>query len=422
MDNEELYERKYDVETEEYPDEYLYYNEDKEDVSDDYDFYMSDSEQFEEEDDYNEEEFVENNNDSDWSIDGLDKTYPNEEFDIKKCQDLYFSFKDDSSEFDEKKQCEAVRYANYFAKKGDDNAKNFIVSVIQKGSGEAARIAGNSLNLFLRNYVRHEVERFYARLPISDADRCDRCPEAIQECFVYICKQIHNYDPSKGKITTFFCSKIIYGIVSEYEAKRRGRKSKQTMKVDKVVSNAYKELVAEGYQNPTIRQLSMKTGKNVEAIMNSRARIVAENTMVAFDSTDPGNPVSLKKNQSTYDNPEEYAERKDHIEALIKKLDSLSDLERELFLASNGLCIENGEIVECNTKSMAVLSEEYDMKVNEVKHTINTATRKLKNRILMDSGKEIDKHDKLLSGRKILFINDEKDKEDDGLDDIIEVK
>ena len=40
----------------------------------------------------------------------------------------------------------------------------------------------------------------------------------------------------------------------------------------------------------------------------------------------------------------------------------------------------------------------------------------------MDSGKEIDKHDKLLSGRKILFINDEKDKEDDGLDDIIEVK
>ena len=195
MDNEELYERKYDVETEEYPDEYLYYNEDKEDVSDDYDFYMSDSEQFEEEDDYNEEEFVENNNDSDWSIDGLDKTYPNEEFDIKKCQDLYFSFKDDSSEFDEKNQCEAVRYANYFAKKGDDNAKSFIVSVIQKGSGEAARIAGNSLNLFLRNYVRHEVERFYARLPISDADRCDRCPEAIQECFVYICKQIHNYDP-----------------------------------------------------------------------------------------------------------------------------------------------------------------------------------------------------------------------------------
>ena len=62
------------------------------------------------------------------------------------------------------------------------------------------------------------------------------------------------------------------------------------------------------------------------------------------------------------------------------------------------------------------------MKVNEIKHIINTATRKLKNRILTDSGKEIDKHDKLLSGRKILFINDEKDKEDDGLDDIIEVK
>ncbi len=392
------------------------------DIDDEYEDHYNDEllEDEAEDETENETETIENGDDlSDWSIDGLDKTYDDKDFDLGKAQIMLYSL-NDKGEVDIKTQREAVRYANFFAKKGSDEAKNFIVSVIQKKkenwiAPETVSIACNSFVLFFRNYVRREIEKHYIRQPISATERFMRVQESVQECFAYIMEHIDRFDPSKGKITTLFNGRILRGITMEYEAKRKGRGSKQTMKIDKIVANAQKDLATAGI-TPTVRQIAMHTGKNVDVIINSKIRMAAENTMKTIDDPDFNN-TGGKTAQSQFVQPERSVINKEETSNLVASIEKLPDIEKTVFLLMEGFQLEDGDLVETDVKNAPDVAESLNIKPNEVRHHYNMAQRKLKNMITNRKEKP---HDKLLSGRFMTFNTEEKD-DTEAIEDIVAI-
>lgn len=88
---------------------------------------------------------------NDWKKYGLDKKYEGE-FSLEKAYTLYFDM-DDNGNLKESSQKEAICYATYFARNGNDDAKNFIIcDVINREETAASmtirELAFNAFYLF----------------------------------------------------------------------------------------------------------------------------------------------------------------------------------------------------------------------------------------------------------------------------------
>ena len=224
------------------------------------------------------------------------------------------------------------------------------------------------------------------------AERHNRCVEAVQECFVTIFATIDQYDPSKGLLTTY-CKRNILGAITEWEAKRRGRGSKQTLNADRNVSNAEMRMIAQG-KTPSARLISLETGEGIEQVLMSKARIEAENTMVSVESDEGKSGVANKKSQSIFDSPEAAFVSKEKTAELMEALDILTDIEKEVLLSMHGIKINGTQFEDTKTAeddNIYEIANKLNIKSNAVKRIYNSAIQKLKNQLGAPKG-----NDKLL--------------------------
>lgn len=194
-----------------------------------YDFYYDKDDVFDNQDEYDdyEDELIDNKEDdyqnttnyekikpkedstSDWQLYGLNKSYKNDSFSLTKANYLIKEEKIESNK-------EAIRYATYFAKNKNNDAKNFIINIINSDNefpNVISDMAKTAFWLIFRNYVRVEVEKFYDKQSISLLEKSQRIGDAIQQCFIYIFSNLKRYDSEKGRISTFFSSKVLRGSI-----------------------------------------------------------------------------------------------------------------------------------------------------------------------------------------------------------------
>ncbi len=352
---------------------------------------------------------------SSWSVYGLDKSYEGE-FEISHAVELF-------GEYDIDYQLEAIRYATFYAKNRNVEAQNFIVMIIQMKSSVDAKVhelALTAFTLFFRNYVRVQCQKYYSRMEFpNDYERLLRTSEAVEECFVMILEDIYDYDSNKGRLSTFFSNRIL-GSIATFEAKRRGRASKQTMGIDKKVSKIETELISRGIK-PTARRIALEMeDKNVERIFNSVARLEAENTMLSIEADQSKMGICNKVEQARFDKPEEAYLKGETSSELMAVISTLSNLERDILLRMNNMILRNGTIIDAPENEVGdiyAIARDLDMKSGEVKRIYTNVVMRIKNEYNVHNG-----NDKLLEGRSMIFASREKDDEVNSfLNDIVEI-
>lgn len=355
--------------------------------------------------DYSSEKEVKN---SDWELFGLNKKYKDKTFDIDK-----------ANRFLNDDPIESIRYAAYFAKRNNNDAKNFIIDIVQKSNagiypsepGTIGDIAKTAFWLFFRNYVRTEIEKYYNKQGLTNTERMARTEDALQQCFTYVFENIDKYDPSIARINTFFSSMVMRGPIFEWESLRKGRNSKQTLRTDKMTVNAIKQCEDMGIK-PNSAIIASITGKSFNEIQTARIRIKAENTMSTFDAPDLGNSGGTIV-QTAFETPENKLIEEERTKELINKLDALTDEEKTLFLMTQGINCTGSEFYETDAMSPIDIEEQLGIDRGVVQQIVNRAIKKLKKSYNVKEKRG----DALLSGRGLSFDEDD----DDFLDDIIDV-
>lgn len=394
-----------------------------------YDFYYDKDDVFDNQDEYDdyEDELIDNEEDdyqnttnyekikpkedstSDWQLYGLNKSYKNDSFSLTKANYLIKEEKIESNK-------EAIRYATYFAKNKNNDAKNFIINIINSDNefpNVISDMAKTAFWLIFRNYVRVEVEKFYDKQSISLLEKSQRIGDAIQQCFIYIFSNLKRYDSEKGRISTFFSSKVLRGSILEYEAQRKGRASKHTMRVDKATVNAIDELEKQGI-NANSAIIARLINKSVNEVQISKARIHAENTMSNYDST-LINKEGIWGKSTDFDSPEKKYINNENKMEIVKSLEILSNDEREYLLASLGICYKDGVLEETNPLKPYEIEKSTGVDKNKIQQIINIAIKKLQKHYKIKSNT----NNELLSGKGLLFNDDAIDK---SLYDIIDIR
>ena len=342
--------------------------------------------------------------DKDWVNNGLNKKYEGS-FDKKKAEELFNSTGSDIKN----DQIESIRYATYFARKGNNDAKNFIVSIMQQKdkcvSGYVYNLAQTSFYLFFRNYVRKSVEAFYDKQMLSGSDKADRYQDAMNECFAMLLGNISTYDSNKGQLTTYFKNYIL-GALNEWEAHRKSRPSKGTMATDKIVGGMRNKLIAEGISNPSPRLIALKADISVNAVLNSLQRIESENTAISTDS-EGGQFATGKTEQKLFESPEKAFIHQEEHSYIMDMLDILTETEKAVLLAMNGLEQIGSTLLESehdDDDSIIKIARYLGIKSNDVKRIYTDAIQKIR----AANGIK-NKKDRLLSGRTMTFAKDKRD-------------
>lgn len=350
----------------------------------------------------------------DWAKAGLNKEYKGT-FNNNIALNMFY---DNSSDL-EKNQFEAIKYASYFARRGNNEAKNFVISIIQHPetcvSSEVSNLAKTSFVLFFRNYVRTETGSFYSRQVLESHDKNDRFQDAMQECMAEIFANINVYDPKKSGAPTTYFKRVILGALNNYEAKRKGRVSKGTLPIDAKVSKMETKLKNEG-KNANANMIAYYLNVSVTQVLESQARIRGENTAISADSESGKYAAGIVK-QNIYNTPEKNAIAKEKKEELLKLLDVLTDEEKKVLLATEGIELVEDEFIESegeDSDTLHRIATRLGLDANKVKEIRNTAIQKIRTAQGVES-----KTDRLLSGRSIIFSKDHRDEDvAEFLDDI----
>jgi len=337
------------------------------------------------------------------------------DFDLSIAEDLYYGIAT------EKTQIEAIKYAEFFAKKHVLEAQHFIIDAIQNyeksASEEAMNRTKEAFYMFFRNFVRVKVEQFYkkhAHHYVNIAKMHEDIQDAMSYCWVYIWNDIDKYDYNKAELTTYYRTRI-QDAISNFEAKKNFRASKTTMRVDRIVSKAQTALLEQGLK-PTVHMISnycKRHGEELtpEQIKLSSARILAENTMTRIDDE---NSATNKRKQSRFETPEERIMSQERVEELIEAFRCLTEIEQKVYELSNGfkILIDDHEIIDldkkCNPNEVA---KQLDIDAIEVRRLQFSAGQKLKNAVLRKiSGTEPEERkDKLLRNRSLTFSKSQDD-------------
>lgn len=394
------------------------YNETESEDSEYFDSDADSEDEYQEEARNNTEENLKESKKTDWSRYGLDKKYGDKKFDINKANQLFYTFKENSDyELDTESQIESIRYATYYAARNDNDAKNFVISIIQNKNvdAEVENVAKYAFWLFFRNYVRVEITKFYNKQTINDYEKMLRITDALQQCFLYIFEHIDGYNPSIAKINTYFNNQVIRGAVLEWEALRKGRSSKQTMRIDKLIAKAQRECKEMGIE-PTNAILANMSGRSFNEVQTALARMNAENTLSTYDTPDVNNKGGASS--ETFMSPENKILEAENTKELIQKLNILKKEDREVLLMSLGLIVIDDTLESVQPLSNKDIATKMGLSSERIQQIINTSIRTLQKSYNVKSRRG----DNLISGKGLFFESDADDFGDsDSLNDIVDI-
>lgn len=352
----------------------------------------------------------------------LTQNYPYEKFTGSFDEDVFWEKFYSIDGDDEKKvrsQVKAIRYALWFARKGDNRAKNIIISVMNKKvpalSEDVMAEAQTAFYLFISSYVRTEIEKKYHEKQIL-FENSTQLKDAIREAMGYawesILEALPRFDESRGAITTFVREPIKEGFYVA-EAKRNQKTSKQLLSIDGRIVKAKQAIEEKGIEaTPRLIELELNAGKKpnqktvgVQQIIASGERARGESSCFSADG-DSNEALYFNKEaaQTRFLTPEEALETEEKNKKIINIIMSLDEVPRYVLLASSGFEVTEDGIFEAETKSMSQLAEELELSGDEVFKKKNIAIDQFRQRFLDDG-------DSLLKGKELEFDDSAKDDE-----------
>lgn len=329
-----------------------------------------------------------------------------------------------------KSQIESVKYALSFARKGNNEAKNFIITIINNPELSDDKIvvkkAQDAFYLFITAYVRSQLQEYYKMRHIvfdSEEKRIEALEEASQESWIEIMRQLPKYDPSKGAITTFIKMAIFEGF-NQYESKRNEKPSKQKMSNDVKIAQAIQALRSKGIPvNPRTVEIEVEQMYpglvrkiKIPQVLESIARTEAQMTSFSMDESedyDDRTNIKNKMKQRLFMLPEEAVERAEQTEKLLNAIEQLDHTEQQIFMESLGYETDSSQICMTERKSDEQLAREYDMTASDI--------FRIKTRARIAIRKELnpEKDALILKGRDLKFMDEMK--EDTFIDSIIAI-
>lgn len=366
------------------------------------------------------------------------------DFDLDKAvnifyESLLFDSEDNKQEnLIYKKQLESIKYAESYARLGNNDAKRFIISLAQGKEGtvgefatdQIKRDAFNSIQYFFGNYIKTQcINKFTAANPNATfGEMEDDVNGAVNSVWIEITNDFQSYDPAIAEFSTWARGRIMGGI-QNYIAEKKGRKSKTTLQIDKTVFNANKQLKEEGIINPSTVLIAQKAGLSVETVKNSLIRMETENKTLSIENMYTNNEndgykeLNIGETMSPISedlfSPEKQLMIKERRQTLIDAIHLLSKEEKQVLSLYQGFCFDNDEIsssVDNKTLSISEISELLNLSENKVVNLYSNALNKLKNQIEKENSdvnkKDSNDRDLFLTKRTMLFSNT---KEDDDL-------
>ena len=353
---------------------------------------------------------------NDWEKYGLDKTYPNEEFDIQKAAELYWTM-DEEGELDIKSQLESIRYCAYFAKRNVNEAKNFIICNIIQNKESCAddsvyQLASASFVLFFRNYLRKIVDEYintgahsHNNQNLTPSQFNDIKRDYLQVLWEHVFSKLDSYDIEKAdKLNTFFKVNYLKGVLADYEARITNKKYKANQYLDRDVVRVRKLCFERGIQ-PTAFLISQMLGKTVtiDAIEDSLRRIEIENTAVSLDEENTRIAVTDSKEQETFIKPEDYVLQQEKNAELIEAIETIDEERRKIFFAVIGVAFVDGKFINIPQKKESEVAKEFNLTSDQVRAVCNSVTKDILN-LPINAGK---KKDEILSGRGLFYTADD---------------
>ncbi|MGN0291989.1 MAG: sigma-70 family RNA polymerase sigma factor [Lachnospiraceae bacterium] len=354
------------------------------------------------------------------------------EFDLDKATGIFYEsllFDEKQEKEAEKKQMEAIRYAEQYARLGNNEAKKFVITLAQGKKGTLGEFvlnqyikseAFNSICYFFGNYIRTQcIKKFKLSNPNATYDEMDEDVNGAVSCvWIEIINDFSSYDPEKGEFSTWSQGRILGGI-QNYLAEKKGRKSKTSLQIDKVVYNAEKELREEGVISPSAITISKRCGLSIETVKNSLIRKEAENKTYSIENlyTSENNDDYRELNLSIPDtavseellSPEKQLALKERTRMLLNAISTLNKDEKDILCKIQGISItEDGIFLAANDEKMTIteISKESGMQENKIANLYSTALKKMKNYIEKED-EELNKNatnkNNFLSERRMMF-------------------
>lgn len=179
----------------------------------------------------------------------------------------------------------------------------------------------------------------------------DEYIDYIQHCYLYICKRLDRFDPTKSFAFNYF-KYVIKEAISACHESSYG-KSSHEMNIDRKVIKQIREFESMGV-NPSPSRIAGETGLSVRQVEDALERIQAEKLVLGEDMT-----VYEDKSRLPLD-----AILKNEVsETLQHAIMQLPDLEREAILLSYNFYEMDKE---CSNKKIAELLHVSELKVKEL--------------------------------------------------------
>lgn len=370
-----------------------------------------------------------------------------EDFDITHAEELFYESLLDldvdnakansENEAAYRKQKNAIKYAEEFARLGNNEAKKFIIIIAQGKEGTLGefalattkRDAFNSVQYFFGNFVKTQcINKFKATNPIATYDELNEDVNgAVNSAWIEITNDFQSYNPNIAEFSTWARGRILGGI-QNYLAEKRGRKSKTTLQTDKHVHNMEEELKSEGILTPSATLIAQRLGISVETVKNSLTRMEAENKALSIESMytnsdqDGYKELNLINTMNPISedlfSPEKRMAIQEQRQILVNALSLLTEQEKMIVsLYQNIIIDEDGlsSALEENQFSIKEISEMMNLPENKVIHMYSNALKKLKNYIERENSEElgirVKEKDNFLSNRTMTFSKSPEDED-----------
>lgn len=370
-----------------------------------------------------------------------------DEFNFQTAKDIFYeSFlfdPDNEVNLIYKKQLEAIKYAEKFARKGNKDAKRFILILAQGKKDtlgefvtkENRRDAYNAVQAFFGNFVKTQcIKKFKISNPNATYSEMDEDVNgAVNSAWAEIANDFMSYNPDIAEFSTWARGRIIGGI-QNYLAEKKGRKSKTTLQIDKRVYNTIEELKDEGVFSPSTALIAQKLGVSTETVKNSLLRMETENTLLSIDSLytrddqDGYKELNIGETLSPMSedlfSPEKQYDLKERRQILSKAIQLLSNEEKYVLELYQGIYLDGQGIsstIDEKRLSIIDISKKLNIPENKVVKLYSNALNKMKSFIERetneDFGRNLEEKDNFLSERTMTFA---KSSEDDDLLEIIQ--
>ncbi len=235
--------------------------------------------------------------------------------------------------------------------------------LVRSGNKDSIQFVGVKFIEALEGLIYSLIQLYAGDLILKNKQNTEDC---VQECRETIIKLLPNYDFQFAP-ATYFHPRLIETITRytrDYVNAPVIKQSKTHMDRMIKVKKAISRLEAEG-KEPTVANLTVATGMTFKCVEEALDNI-AQGTPVPYDS-DAIN-ATVASNTPT---PEQAVIQQEQSSTLINMVNTVSVVQRNIFLEYYGISYENGALVEITPKSVRTLSKKYKKSENEITTLIN---------------------------------------------------